>query len=368
MIEPIKVRLPGATFRLGIANDEFIYTLSFKDQNHRNLVCINFKGEIVWNVNLTSIPGQLRLASNGTVWIGATNKLHQYGSDGNRLKTINVPCRESEHLENFLLTADGFLCSFQDSSVREPRVVKLTVDGKLLWSATIFPNQVAFDGVQEMGVHTEWKRQPMKPWDPVIWVADLSEPLLLTNNYILASFGEHPHSGIGRSYCLDYISGDILWVTESRPAGTKAITNDEHFLIGAQGYGAFDTYLYDKEGTILNHWPSHGDYLLTEDGEIRLVEMENSLPSKMHFSILHTNGRVQKGPHLSGYHTTYPVIDKDCTAAFWRDGKLILIDKHLKKRILYSDNSLPERPLLTRMLLTKQGMLAFVVNKELWLL
>ncbi len=367
--EPLRVQLPGRASSIGMNTADRIYAVAFDDQKQANLICTNLEGLTIWTLRFPLSRHELRLADDGTAWFGIHKQLHQVSPDGRILKIVKLPCHENEEFGSFLISKEGFICSLQyrlDMS-GDPRVVKLDSDGHLLWSTAIVLNQIANEGAREIGVHTEWKHQPVKPRMPENWVAIVPQPLLLSGNYLLASFAEQPHSGIGRAYCLDATDGKLLWTTEPLPISTNAIAGNGRFLIGAQGYGAFDTYLYDKAGTILTHWHSHGDYLLSEDGEFRLAEMENSLPSNMYFSILREDGSVQKGPHLPGYYTTYPAIDKEGTAAFWRNGELILIDKNLEKYVLYTDPSVPERALMSRMLLTNQGKLLFTLEKELWI-
>src|SRR5262245_32262287 len=100
---------------------------------------------------------------------------------------------------------------------------------------------------------------------------------------------------------------------------------------------------------------------------MRLVEMENVLPSKMHVSLLERDGSVRKGPHLDDYSTTYPVMTRDGTMAFWRGGTLSMIDRDLERHVLYADAQLSERALMSRMLLSDQGHVIFTLDQELWI-
>ena len=137
------------------------------------------------------------------------------------------------------------------------------------------------------------------------------------------------------------------------------------FLIGAQGYGAFETYLYDAVNGLECKWATHGYWVVRENGEVRLVEMENVLPSRMHISILEAGGRFRRGPHLEGYYTTYPFITSVGELVFARNGELCVVDKRLKKHVLYRD------PILSkcygRMLREPGGKLVFTAENELWL-
>lgn len=51
------------------------------------------------------------------------------------------------------------------------------------------------------------------------------------------------------------------------------------------------------------HWPSHGYYVVRGD-DVRVIEMENQLPSKMHLVRLQNDGAVLKRAWLDGYYTS----------------------------------------------------------------
>lgn len=63
--------------------------------------------------------------------------------------------------------------------------------------------------------------------------------------------------------------------------------------------------------------------LIDRHGTISSAESENVLPSRSRFRILNPDRSLSDGPPLSGYSTTYPALDADGTAVFWRDGQLL---------------------------------------------
>lgn len=68
-----------------------------------------------------------------------------------------------------------------------------------------------------MGVSTGWQMQPKKPWEPEDWKpAWRGEALLLSEDRLIARYFEL-RSGLGRTFCLDRNSGQILWATAPRP-------------------------------------------------------------------------------------------------------------------------------------------------------
>jgi hypothetical protein len=247
------------------------------------------------------------------------------------------------------------------------RVARLDATGKELWSTPIPSGPVAYAGVVSMSVDSGWQPQPKKAWLPEDWQpASRGEPLLLCGDRLLARYVEK-RSGLGRSLSLDWSTGRICWATEPRPESSVALVGPDAYLIGVQGYGAFDLYLYDRDGTERRHWPSHAEVVVTHAGDIRGVEMENALPSRMHFSEFLPDGTVRKGPHLDGYYTTYPVLSQQGIVAFWRDGALRTVNADLQSHTLWKDERLCGNNIMTRMLLTPDGTLAFGLGNELFL-
>jgi hypothetical protein len=334
------------------------------------LACFDLDGRLCWNLDLAiPSPTTLRVAEDGSPWIGSGDRLTQWGMDGLARHSTLLQWADGEQVGSFLLAPDGYyVCSqvrYQSASI-PPRVQRYDLDGHLCWSTMLPFQPLSYDGVIEMSVESGWEARPKQPWQPRDWRPDRQEPMLLAGDRLLVSYIDYS-SGISVSYALDALAGDLCWMASPRPSGSKTILAADQFLLGSQGYGAFETCLYDWDGTVRQRWPSHGYIVLTETGQIRLVEMENVLPSKMHFSILDLDGSVIQGPHLDDYYTTYPVLTRDNTTAFWRSGSLILIDAELQKHVLYTDPQLSNHALMSRMLLSEDGKLIFTLGQELWI-
>jgi hypothetical protein len=93
------------------------------------------------------------------------------------------------------------------------------------------------------------------------------------------------------------------------------------FLVGYQGYGAFETLRYEHDGRTRTRWATHGRYVVTSS-DVRVIEMENVHPSKMHLARLIPGGEVIRGAWLDGYYTSLPCVRADGTVLFFRDGAL----------------------------------------------
>jgi hypothetical protein len=155
----------------------------------------------------------------------------------------------------------------------------------------------------------------------------------------------------------------IISSTEPGPYDHKAIAGPGRFLVGAQGYGAFSSTLYDRHGRPVQTWPSHGMMLIDQQGTIRGPESENTSSGRSRFRVLSPDGSMRDGPRLTGYHTTYPALDAEGTAVFWRDGALLTVDADLHQHELFTMTD--DRAVMSRILLLEHGTVAFALDNEL---
>ncbi|MDZ7884580.1 MAG: hypothetical protein U5N53_17580 [Mycobacterium sp.] len=65
----------------------------------------------------------------------------------------------------------------------------------------------------------------------------------------------------------------------------------------------------------------------------------------------------------AAHHTTYPALDSDGTAVFWRDGALRAVDADLKLRELVETRH-GDRAATSRVLLMENGHVVFALNNE----
>jgi hypothetical protein len=379
-VQPSRIKPGGTVMGVALAGPDQVVLLVRLDQGAGCLLCIDLGGRVRWQLDLPgpahypfSIPRRkMRLAEDGSTWLGEGRTLTGVGPDGQVRATLDVPVEPGEILGSFLLVPGGFAVALSRPATGKGgqprgRVARLDAAGGVVWSTVLPAGTVAYAGVVEMGVDSGWQARPKKPWQPEDWQPTWSgEPLLLSADRLLARYFEL-RSGLGRTFCLDWAAGLILWATEPRPEAGIALAGLDEFLLGVQGYGAFDLYVLDRDGTERRHWASHAAVVVTETGEVRGVEMETCLPSRMHFSVVERDGTVRKGLHLDGHYTTYPVVNRWGVTAFWRHGKLRAVGASLEERTLWEDQGLAERAVMTRMLLADDGTLVFGLEDELFL-
>lgn len=339
---------------------------------------VDLSGEVVWQRTYrgTGRP-QSRLSAEGTLWIaypdGDGRVLEGVLPDGSTGPTARPDCSPGEEIGAFVLLDDGFVISWASASrlvrgersrltpVLDPRVARYTREGECLWSTPIVLGAVSFPGVLEVGDGTGWELRPRRPWVPQEVGVDHWEPLLVSDDRIAASLTD-TRGGIGRTFFLDLDSGETVSATSPAPNGRKAIAGPGQFLIGSQGYGAFTTGRFGRDGAETARWPSCGAMLVDKNGSASGPELESCLHSRSRFRRLAPDNSLVDGPVLTGDYTSYPAMDCEGTAVFWRDGKLLAVDADLAGHDLFAmDDS---RAIIGRALLLDEGNVALSLDDE----
>jgi hypothetical protein len=373
---PDSVKMPGQVWGLAASDPAgLVFVTSYDGRNLDTtvLVALGPAGRVIWRREFDGHPGPPHASADGTVWIAhrgpAGHTFTEVGTDGSVLRSVTPEQEAHEHLGAFVLLPDGFCAAWLPAACSHlvppggvSRVARHSDTGSTTWSTPLTLDQISFPGLVEMGVDTGWQLQPKKPWAPRTIDVDHWEPLLVSGDRVLAGVRDWS-SGIGVCTILDTGTGQIIATTEPAPHHHKAIAGPGQFLIGRQGYGAFSSALYDREGRATQTWPSHGMMLVDRHGTIRGPESENRLPSRSLFRVLNSDGSLRDGPALSGYYTAYPALDNDGNTVFWRDGKLLTIDSDLQTRVLFAQED--TRAVMSKVLLLDHGQVIFALDDEL---
>ncbi|UUU37680.1 hypothetical protein [Streptomyces sp. NBC_00162] len=339
---------------------------------------VDLSGRVAWQ---RTYPGtgrpRSRMSTDGTLWVAYPDRdgrlLEGVLPDGSTGPTVRTEYRLDDEIGAFVLLDDGFVISWvstsglvrgersRPTSVPEPRVARYTREGECLWSTPIMLGAVSFPGVVEMGDRTGWEIQPRKSWVPEEIGVDHWEPLLVSADRIAATFTD-TRGGIGRTFFLDLDSGETVSATSPAPTGRKAIAGLGQFLIGSQGYGAFTTGLFGRDGAETARWASHGAMLVDKNTSVSGPELENRLPSRSRFRRLAPDNSLVDGPELTGYYTSDPAMDCEGTAVFWRDGKLLAVDRDLAGHELFAMDD--NRAVMGRALLLSEGNVVVSLDNE----
>ncbi|MFG3286299.1 hypothetical protein [Streptomyces sp. NPDC048111] len=375
-----RIAMPGQV-RSVAAQDAsgHLYVTSYGTSPLETIVTVMDSGDVTaWQRTFagTGRP-QSRLSADGTLWVAYP---HQGGRalegvlpDGSTHRTIVPECEAGEELSAFVLLDSGFCIAWAGASrilrmsqdaqpaFPQPRVARYTWEGNCVWSTPIVLGAVSHPGVVGMGVETGWDVRPLRPWVPEEVDVDHWEPLLVSGDRVAASFTD-ARGGLGRTFFLDLASGAIVSATSPAPSGRKAIAGPGEFLIGSQGYGEFTTGHYDRDGSTTARWASHGAMLIDGRGTICGPELENRLPSTSRFRRLLPDSKLVDGPPLTGYYTSYPAMDREGTAVFWRDGKLLAVDADLDSHELFAMDD--NRNIMGRTLLLGDGRVVVSLDNE----
>jgi hypothetical protein len=277
----------------------------------------------VWKTRLDYRALALRVDANGTAWVLDTNGALAFRAPGVSAARVALRKRPDMNLSAFGLVEDGIVFAWQhdfSNSMRSPVLERVQMDATVCWEARLPVGSIAYEGVVQMRADEGWKPRPKDAWMPETWVST-STSLVLSGDAILASFSEMPRSGTGCGYVVSLADGSLQFVTKLGPIHEIAAFGSGEYLVGFQGYGAFETLLYAANGQVQARWPSHGRYVIY-DRDIRVIEMENVLPSKMRLARLLPGGALTKGDLLNGYYTSTPHLRADGAYVFYRDGTL----------------------------------------------
>jgi hypothetical protein len=373
--------MPGQVWGLAAPDQTgplFVTSYRGRDVLGTVLTALDRSGRVLWQREFEGHPSPPRVSSStGNVWIAhrtpGGDVVSEVDVSGTVLRSILPVHERSERLCAFAVIGDQTVTAWLRVgrgrlalAGRAPRVALHGEDGGICWSTPTALDKVSYRGVVEAGADTGSQVRPMQPWSPPSIRAHRRTPLMVAGERVAATFGDDS-SGIAVTFFLDFKDGRLVAATPPGPTEHKAILGPGEFLIGSQGYGAFSTSHYGEDGTVVRRWPTHTMPLVDHQGRIRGPEFENRIPSRSHFVALEPDGTVRQGPHLSGYSTSYPVLDRDGTAVFWRDGRLQAVSAELQPRELIASPD-DQRNVMSRTVLLEHGQIVFALDDELLLL
>jgi hypothetical protein len=287
---------------------------------------------------------RLSVTDDGVVWISRDKQLLRVDSG----EVVEV----GAVISRFVCLADGFLVALHEDGSSNTDVVsvaRIDANGVVMWRTMLEAPPQLTPSLDSRP--TTWDMRLVRG-DPI--VADASMTVVGACDY---------SSGIGCRYGLALDSGEIAWRTEPRPWSYVTPTGHS-WLLGQQGYGAFEIREVAQDGSELKRWPSDGYVALLPTGAIHVIELENVLPSRTHATALLPGGDVRRGAHLPEFYTSRPALTADGELVFWRNDELQVVDPELRQRRLAPAPSGETDP--SMMYLTAEGTLAFTLGSRLW--
>lgn len=368
------VSLPGGhPYNLAAAGSAGpLYVCSVSKQG-ANLHAVDLDGSILWSCPTAAAKvhgaagapgGQLRVAGTGSVWLAGSSVLYETLPSGSPGRQLELPHDPDEWLGTFVVLPDGFLLAWTTSPYRGGRVERLDDQGSRSWSTPLpvlpLPGRPVSYGVIRSVDFATGRAGDTAPWRPREFYPHREGGILVSGDRVLSSYWDMWGSGLAMAFCLDLPSGDLVWATLPGALKGFSVAGPGRFLIGAEGYGAFKTRLYDPDGEVVTAWPSYGGAVVRDD-EVIVVEQTRDSVWPGRVRILHPDGTMSDGPVLPGFPTCGPVLSRDGRAAFWRDGQLQVLDPDLSIHTLHRDGDASGS---RTMLLLDEGCLAFMLARD----
>ena len=364
--------LSGLVAKYGINKSDILFAIlrpSNGSGYHRWLVGISLEKGILWEYKHPDFsPDELRIAANGDAYISSGNEIQQVDENGQLQKSITFELALDQTIGSFVLIEEGFLLAIEGNDQPNAKVLRTNLNGEIVWESPISPKGIAYKGVVQMRATNNWQVEEKPPWQPRSWNCLINNEIIVSGENVLVSYHEFPGSGVGMSFCLHIKTGAIQWTTKPAPFESVCGLKDGKFLIGHQGYGAFDMDLFDTDGKIIESWASAGKAVVNSHEQKFAIEMDNRSSSKLHFVALKKERKVKKGKRIPGYYIIYPVLDDLGNVVFWRDNTLMIIDKEGKLHTPFSLTPTDRDWTSNRMLLHQRGTLVFSVNDNLYVL
>lgn len=175
-------------------------------------------------------------------------------------------------------------------------------------------------------------KQGISAWDKPFKIDGRTNEVFVSNDRLLITTltkEYHAWGFLGPAYLVNLKDGSL--VTEVRGESGAALENGS-FILGLEGYDYFNTWLYDKDGSLVQEWRSYGNYIVGKNDDIRVLEKDRRIPTKSRVVRLNLNGQIEKGPRLSESQISEPLILEDNSLIFIDGGVVRIVDYDLNER------------------------------------
>jgi hypothetical protein len=283
--------------------------------------------ETLWSLNLGPRALGFRLDKKGTLWVIDRAGASAFTMKGEVMTRIDAPALNRMEVAALAFVDDDLVFAYQhgeDDPPDRPGLVRVTRKGAVRWSSRLSTEAVVFGGDPSDRRHAVDARDRLHPTS---WVCSYRKAgdLTISDDRLLAVYSDMPRTGLAIGYVVSLDAGEVRYATQRGPIECVAPAGDGAFLIGYMGYGAFETSLYDRDGSVPIRWESHGHFVIS-DHDIRVIELENITPSRCRLARLMPGGRVVRGDLLEGYYTSEPYVRDDGRILFAREGMMIAAD------------------------------------------
>ena len=280
----------------------------------------------LWSLNLGPRALGFRLDKEGTLWVIDRAGASAFTMKGEVMTRIDAPGLERMEVAALTFVDGDLVFAYQhgeDEPPDRPGLVRVTRKGVVRWSSRLSTEAVVFGGDPSDRDDTVDARDRLHPFG---WVSGYYKAgeLTVSDDRLLAVYSD-TRTGLAIGYVVSLDAGELRYATERGPIHCVAPAGDGAFLIGYMGYGEFETSWYVRDGSVQTRWKSHG-HVVISDHDIRVIELENIIPSRSRLARLMPGGKVVRGDLLEGYYTSEPYVYGDGRILFAREGMMIAAD------------------------------------------
>ncbi|MDQ3788547.1 MAG: PQQ-binding-like beta-propeller repeat protein [Actinomycetota bacterium] len=314
--------MPGQVCGLATAGGPvFVTSCPSGDLSATIVTAVDRDGTVLWHRELPGRPRPPRVSPEGTVWHADDGSLTEVSENGEVLRTVGLARDADEYLGAFVLLPDGFCVLWLPMPPSHvvphgllPRVARYKWSGRCRWTTPVSVPGSGSPHSMRVG----------------------RTPLLVSGDRVAAT-AENGSTGSGTTCVLDLATGTPIEVVPADVGIRHVVTGPGEFLFGERMLP-----LVDRHGRVLGP-----EFVNRSDSRFRVL------------------GDDREGPHLPGFYTTYPALDRDGTAVFFRDGRLVTVDADLNLREVFA---LPgdERRVMSRILLLDRGRILFALDSDLF--
>ena len=300
-------------------------------------VIVDLKGSVKRKFELADDFRFVVGLDQSNLWLAHDNQLGQCTLAGEPISDLELRFESgARRIGAAILAKDGFLVA-TERQVADPEygwsgeLIRMTKSGEVIWGSILPVKRIEFSGCVEANLKNGFQNLPKPPWKPKQWVTDSRAPIMLSGDYVFASWQEFPRSGIGKYYVSRFADGVPLKATHPFPVSWSYDLIGGRILISANGYGVCQTMSLESNPDRLGNsrelnWPTHGRYYQTSDGEIYCVEVLHGKRQAYVVRLLEDGTTARIGEPLPGYYTSQPMDCGEGRFCFWRAGQIWVCD------------------------------------------
>ncbi|WP_051326650.1 hypothetical protein [Aliagarivorans taiwanensis] len=201
------------------------------------------------------------------------------------------------------------------------------LDGQVVWQRSLYFTQ---DLMSEFSYRRAWRKPHERPKENEarpfkVWISDDRLLVATRSRYYDSAWGT-----TGPMFILDMKDGSIIAEMMGQSA---AALSGGRFITGRSGYDWYDSRLFNRDGEVVCEWPSYGDYIVTDNDDIRVQEERHNSGDTAHLVRLLPNGEMERGVALNQQRQSAPLVLPDGACVFFDSGVLRIVDKALNEQL-----------------------------------